>query len=95
VRDAGHALEHPVRVRILARDISLALTPHTGSSILNALPAIVVELAEDGHPALALVRLRAGESSLLARLTRRSASALGLAPGKLVYAQIKSVALIG
>jgi molybdate transport system ATP-binding protein len=95
VRDGGHALDHPVRVRILARDVSLALTPHSGTSIQNILPGVVDEIADDGHPALALVRLRVGESVLLARLTRRSASALALARGKLVYAQIKAVALIG
>jgi ABC-type molybdate transport system ATPase subunit len=31
----------------------------------------------------------------VARLTRRSAHDLGLAPGQIVYAQIKAVALIG
>ncbi|MDZ4057119.1 MAG: TOBE domain-containing protein, partial [Polynucleobacter sp.] len=41
-------------------------------------------------------RLQVGtSSSLLARLTRRSADALGLAPGQAVWAQIKAVALIG
>ena len=95
VRDGGHALDHPVRVRILARDVSLALTPHRGTSIQNILSGVVDEIADDGHPALALVRLRVGDSVLLARLTRRSAHTLALARGKLVYAQIKAVALVG
>lgn len=95
VRDAGHPLGARVRVRILARDVSLALTQHTGTSILNILPATVSGIVDDGHPALTLVRLQAGPSPLLARLTRRSASHLALSPGKLVYAQIKAVALIG
>jgi molybdate transport system ATP-binding protein len=95
VRDGGHAIGHHVRVRILARDVSLAVTRHSGSSILNILPALVVELAADAHPALTLVRLNVGGAPLLARLTRRSAHDLGLAPGQIVYAQIKAVALIG
>ena len=95
VRDQGHALGQRVRVRILARDVSLALAPQTGTSILNILPATVTALAEDGHPALALVRLNLGGAPLLARLTRRSAHHLDLAPGRLVYAQIKAVALVG
>lgn len=95
VRDGGHAVGHAVRVRILARDVSLALTPHGGTSIQNILPGVIDAIADDGHPALALVRLRVGESALLARLTKRSADTLGLAPGKLAYAQIKAVALIG
>jgi ABC-type molybdate transport system ATPase subunit len=32
---------------------------------------------------------------VLARITRKSASVLGLEPGKPVYAQVKSVALLG
>jgi molybdate transport system ATP-binding protein len=95
VRDNAAPLGHRVRVRILARDVSLAHEKIEGTSILNALPAKVVALAEDTHPALALVRLEAGESPLIARLTHRSAAALGLHPGMAVWAQIKAVALIG
>lgn len=95
VRDSGVPLNHRVRIRILARDVSLALEPHTGTSILNVLPAVVTQLGDDLHPALTLVRLDAGGAPLLARLTRRSAAALDLHPGQAVWAQIKAVALIG
>ncbi len=95
VRDGGHAIGHRVRVRILARDVSLATTRHSGTSIQNILPGVVELLADDTHPALALVRINVGGAVLVARLTRRSAHDLGLAPGQIVYAQIKAVALIG
>ena len=95
VRDSGAPLNHRVRIRILARDVSLALEPHTGTSILNMLPAVVTQLADDAHPALTLVRLDAGGAPLLARLTRRSAAGLDLHPGQAVWAQIKAVAVIG
>jgi molybdate transport system ATP-binding protein len=95
VRDAGHAIGHAVRVRILARDVSIALAPVSGVSIQNCLPATVEQMAADYHPALALLRLNMGASPLLARLTQRSAAALELAPGKPVWVQIKAVALIG
>ncbi|HZV54804.1 MAG TPA: molybdenum ABC transporter ATP-binding protein [Rhodocyclaceae bacterium] len=95
VRDGGHALEHRVRVRILARDVSVALEPQHESSILNCLPAEVAEIADDAHPALALVKLNVGKSAVVARLTHRSACGLDLRPGKPVYVQIKAVALIG
>ena len=95
VRDHGLPVGHAARVRILARDVSLARAPVSGTSILNTLPAVVVDRVDDAHPALTLVKLRVGDSPLLARLTRRSAHALELAPGLLVYAQIKAVALIG
>jgi molybdate transport system ATP-binding protein len=95
VRDSGVPLGQHVRVRILARDISIALGAHTDISILNILPATVEQLADDTHPALALVRLNAGGVPLVARITRRSAAKLGLSPGLKVWAQIKAVALVG
>ncbi|MGF1644920.1 MAG: molybdenum ABC transporter ATP-binding protein [Thiotrichales bacterium] len=95
VRDGGHAPGARVRVRVLARDVSLTLTRHTGTSILNTLPAVVAEIADEAQPALALVRLNVGGAPLVARVTRRSAHALELTPGKIVYAQVKAVALIG
>jgi molybdate transport system ATP-binding protein len=95
VRDAGHSIGHRVRVRILARDVSIALEKVSGISIQNCLPATVDRLADDAHPALTLMRLAVGSSALLARLTRRSAASLGLVPGKPVWVQIKAVALIG
>jgi molybdate transport system ATP-binding protein len=95
VRDLGHPLGRHVRVRILARDVSIARERITGTSIQNTLPAMVTALGEDAHPALRLVRLSVGGVPLLARLTSRSAAALELAPGLPVWAQIKAVALIG
>jgi len=95
VRDSGVSLGQHVRVRILARDISIALETHTDSSILNILPAIVEQQTDDTHPALALVRLNAGGIPLVARITRRSAARLQLRPGQPVLAHIKAVALVG
>ncbi len=95
VRDGGQAMGDPVRVRILARDVSIALQPVSGTSIQNCLSATVEQMAADYHPALSLLRLRVGPSPLLARLTQRSATGLGLAPGMPVWVQIKAVALIG
>jgi len=83
-----------VRVRIDARDVSLALKPPELTSIINILPAKVMTLSNDGDAAQTLVRLEAGGEPLLARITRRSASQLGIAPGMLLYAQVKSVALM-
>jgi molybdate transport system ATP-binding protein len=95
VRDGGQALGQVVRVRILARDVSIALQPVTGVSIQNCLCATVEQIAGDDHPALALLRLRMGASPLLARLTQRSVASLVLAPDQAVWVQIKAVALIG
>ncbi len=82
-----------VRIRILAKDVSLALDPAQRSSILNILPAKIEEIAEDG-PGGAMVRLSAGEAGILSRITRKSVQSLGLSPGTLVHVQIKGVALL-
>ena len=83
----------PVRLRLLARDVSLTLEPQAGTSILNIFPATVDDLASDGD-ARVTVRLLAGGVPLLAQITRKSADLLQLASGKRVYAQAKSVAVL-
>jgi molybdate transport system ATP-binding protein len=83
-----------LRVRIEARDVSIALDPPGRTSIANVLPARVLDLQPDRDPARMWVRLALGPDVLLASITRRSAVGLGLAPGMPVYAQIKSAALM-
>ena len=94
-RDGGHPIGHRARVRILARDVSIAREPSEATSIQNTLPATVVAIANDTHPALALVHLDVGGATVIARVTHRSAAALELRPGLAVWAQIKAVALVG
>ncbi|THG84460.1 molybdenum ABC transporter ATP-binding protein [Pseudomonas sp. A-1] len=89
------AVGHKLRFRVHARDVSLALSRCEDSSITNVLAATVCELAEADTPAHVLVRLDAGGTPLLARITRRSSDHLGLAPGLQLWAQIKAVALLG
>ena len=93
VRDQGLPVGRRVRVRVLARDVSLAEEPGT-SSIQNVLRGCVDAVGDDGHPGLALVRVRVGDAMLLARLTKRSAASLGVAPGRTLWVQMKSVALM-
>lgn len=92
--DAGLAVGAPARVRILARDVSLSCTLHENTSILNIFPVTLVSLHAD-RPAQVLVGLEAAGVPLLARLTRKSWHELGFAVGQRVYAQVKSVALLG
>ena len=89
------ALASTLRCRIHARDVSLALVPQTQSSILNCVAATVVALAPTDTPGHVLVRLEAGNTPLLARITRRSAERLQIRPGLALWAQIKAVALLG
>ncbi len=94
LRDNGHQHGDTIRARILARDVSLSNTRHTDTSIVNAWPCVVEAITRDNHPALALVKVRAGDTPLLSRMTRRSVDHLQLAPGKSVWAQVKSAALV-
>ena len=83
----------PVRLQVLARDVSLTLGPPRDTSILNSFPAIVDTMADEGI-AQTTVRLSVGSVPILARITRKSAVELGLGKGTSVHAQIKSVALL-
>lgn len=94
VRDHGLPVGHRVRVRVLARDVSLAREHPGPSSIQNLFEGVVDAIGDDAHPALALVRVRVGASMLLARVTRRAAAALALAAGEPLWVQVKSVALL-
>lgn len=94
-RDHGIPQGCRVRVRVLARDVSLATSYQpSSSSIQNVLPGKVEAIADDDHPGLALVRVRIGPTALLARLTRRAAAALDILPGRDVWVQVKTVALL-
>ena len=83
---------HPLRVRIRARNVILALAPPEGISALNVLPGVVEALVPIEEAALE-VQLRVGGERLLARVTRRSGESLALAPGRPVFALIKTVAI--
>lgn len=89
-----HALGEQLRLRIPARDVSISLSHQQDSSILNILPAQVVELMHPAGAAHAMVKLLVGEQYLLARITYKSLAQLQLSLGQTVYAQIKSVALL-
>jgi molybdate transport system ATP-binding protein len=86
-----------VRIRIQARDVSLALIKPEQTSVLNCLPATVAAITDDG-PGQVLVSLDlghpAGTTRLLSRISQLSRKRLGLQPGTAVFAQIKGVALV-
>ena len=82
----------PVRIRVQARDVSLTLEKQTGTSIQNILPVRIDAMASDG-PGQVMVRLDAAGTSLLARVTARSADSLKLEIGLQLFAQVKGVAI--
>jgi molybdate transport system ATP-binding protein len=84
----------PVRVAVKARDVSLSTGDQDDGSILNRLPASVLEVAPAEHPNHVMVRLDADGTLLLARITRYSSDRLVLAPGMRVWAHIKAASLL-
>lgn len=84
-----------VRVRISAKDVSIALAPQENTSISNAIPVRIAEITPAQDQAKVLLKLDMAGDYFLAQITRYSAQALQLSVDKVVYAQIKSVALMG
>ncbi len=81
-----------VRVRIRARDVSIALRRPEETSLLNVLPGIVLEIRHE-EGAIAELRIAIGPTALVARITVRSLHELQLEKGQRIYAMIKAVSL--
>lgn len=101
VLDDGQALYLPIaaatpgdmlRVRIAAQDVILARTRPDGLSALNIIEGRVTGLRRGTGPGV-IVQLRVGGADLLARVTRRSADALGLSDGMTCFAVVKTVSV--
>ncbi len=80
-----------LRLRLRARDVSVATEMPHGISSHNILPSTVAAIAPAGaHEAF--VTLHVGSTPLLARLMRDAVSRLALTPGLEVFALVKSTA---
>ncbi|MEZ5660301.1 MAG: molybdenum ABC transporter ATP-binding protein [Burkholderiaceae bacterium] len=83
--------EH-IRVRIPAQEVIVALKVPQAISALNVLAATVESVREGAGPG-ALVVASTGAGRVLARITRRSALALGLVEGSRCFLIVKTVAI--
>ena len=91
---ADFAPQSRVRVRLLARDLILAVEEPRGLSVRNALPATVLSVETDDRHA-DLVHLDIGGPRVVARVTRAATRELGLKPGHPVRVLVKSVSIRG
>ncbi|APV48820.1 molybdenum ABC transporter ATP-binding protein [Betaproteobacteria bacterium GR16-43] len=82
----------PVRARIRARDVSIALERPAGVSVQNILPA-TVDAIGDEFGAIVDVQLHIGSTVLTARVTRKAVAELRLARGRPVFAMVKAVSI--
>ena len=78
-----------LRLRVLAQDIILATERPQNISALNILPVVVTSLRYGYGPGVA-VGLQLGDEKLLARITKRSATQLGLERGQSCFAILKA-----
>jgi molybdate transport system ATP-binding protein len=87
------------RLRISASDVSFTRGAATATTILNCLPARILSVhPHDRDEAQMNIVAALGEDGagarIVGRVTRKSQEALGLAPERSVFVQIKSVALL-
>lgn len=80
-----------VRLRVRARDVSLATRRPEGISMRNVLQGTVTEIVQEGETAFAETLVDIGGGRLRARITREAVAELALAPGSRVYALIESL----
>jgi molybdate transport system ATP-binding protein len=94
VQDQGLALGQEVRVRLLARDISIGTQEPQHTSIQNHWPVRIINASELGHPSHRLIRLSHASGVILARITHRAWDQLQLKSDQQVWIQVKSVAVV-
>ena len=85
------AIGSRVRVRIRARDVSLATRKPEGLSMRNVLAGTVTAM-EEGKGAIVEVRVRVAGCEIPARITRQARDEMNLQTGQTVYALVKAIA---
>ncbi|WP_339722677.1 molybdenum ABC transporter ATP-binding protein [Marinomonas primoryensis] len=95
VKQGNEKTGDTLRLRIQSKDVSLSLSNHDDSSILNRLTVTIDDMITDSKdPSMVMVRLLAGSTPILARITTLSAHKLSIKRGLTIIAQIKSVAVL-
>jgi len=94
IENRQFTLGQVLKIRILARDVSLSLQPLRDSSIQNSFKSVITDVKNLPGSSQCLVQLKCSSQTLLAKITKRSYSNLGLQIGSTVWAQVKSVAMV-
>ncbi|RGP35211.1 molybdenum ABC transporter ATP-binding protein [Pseudotabrizicola alkalilacus] len=81
-----------LRVRIMAHEVILSRARPVGLSAQNIVPATITALVSGEGPGL-MVHLAVGDTEILARITRRAAAEMALAPGDTVHAVLKAMSV--
>jgi molybdate transport system ATP-binding protein len=81
-----------LRVQLLARDLIVATEPPRQLSVRNSLPGVITSVANDVDDS-DLIGIDIGGILIMARVTTAATYELGLAPGKPVWALVKTASL--
>lgn len=92
VPEVSAATGAELRLRVAAHDVVIAISQPRDLSALNIVPAEVVSV-RSGHGPAVVLTLATPLGTLLARITKRSLTALGLKPGTECHAVIKSMSI--
>lgn len=92
VARVDHTVGTPVRVRVHARDVAIAIDVPQRISVRNVLPCVVTGVAE-GPEHLVDVTLGCGETTLWSQVTAQAQAQLSLTAGMRVQALIKAVTI--
>ncbi|MGB0749804.1 MAG: molybdenum ABC transporter ATP-binding protein [Magnetospiraceae bacterium] len=85
------AVGDAVRLRVRARDVSVALNKPENLSIQNILPGTLADIRREPETAFAELLIDIGGPKLRSRITRKSADAMALQKGKPVFALIDTI----
>jgi molybdate transport system ATP-binding protein len=91
----GMPVGSDVRLRIRARDVSLATKRPEAISVRNILSGTIGRIVEEPGTAFAETLIDIGGARLRARITREAVADLALEPGKPVFALVKSISFDG
>jgi len=92
VPDVDALVGETLRVRVRARDVSIALAQPRDISVLNCFRGRIAEIGAEPGASID-VRIDVSGTAILARITRHSAERLRLAAGQEVWALVKAVSL--
>lgn len=81
-----------VRVRIMAHEVILSRARPEGLSAQNIVPGTIARIVPGVGPGV-MVHIDVGGHEILARITRRAADQMRLAPGETVHAILKSMSV--
>lgn len=93
IKDNGESLQTSTKVRVRASDVSIALSDHADSSIVNRLQAEIISINPANDDSTSLLKLKIGSTVILSKMSAFSVDRLAVKVGQLVWAQLKAVAI--